>query len=95
MTTPENDRPPREGGRFLLRAGMAGLFVVFCVAAATATGTLLQVKNVTDTFHRFGHVAKFRKATITRAQAGKAQTILLVGSDHRYGNAKTTRGRTR
>ncbi len=81
--------PEPDSGRFLLRAALAGLFVVFCVAGATATAALLQVKTVSDTFHRYGHVVDFRKRTITRAEAGQAQTILLVGSDHRYGHANS------
>jgi polyisoprenyl-teichoic acid--peptidoglycan teichoic acid transferase len=84
-----SEPPPRVGRPLLARAAIAGLIVVFCVAAATATGTLLQVKDVTDTLGKYGHVAKFRKNTITRADAGKPQTILLVGSDHRYGHSKT------
>jgi polyisoprenyl-teichoic acid--peptidoglycan teichoic acid transferase len=75
----------RGAGRVLpLLAG--GLIIMLLSGGAVATAGLLQVKDLGDQLHKYGHRAQLKPGTLTRADAGKPQTILLVGSDHRYGN---------
>jgi LCP family protein required for cell wall assembly len=66
---------------------LLGAFIIAALSggAVTATG-LLQVESLADEFERHGHEAPLRPGTITRAESGKPQTILLVGSDHRHGD---------
>jgi LCP family protein required for cell wall assembly len=65
---------------------LGGLIVTVLSGGAVATAGLLQVKSVADVFEDEGSVAPLRPGTIDRAESGKPQTILLVGSDKRYGD---------
>ena len=66
---------------------LLGAFIITVLSggAVTATG-LLQVESLADEFDRHGSEAPLRPGTITRAESGKPQTILLVGSDRRHGD---------
>ena len=64
---------------------IGALIVTVLSGGAVAAAGLLQVKEITDEFDRFGQEAPLRPGTITRAESGKPQTLLLVGSDRRYG----------
>jgi polyisoprenyl-teichoic acid--peptidoglycan teichoic acid transferase len=67
--------------RFLL-----GIFlIVACSAGATATAGLLQVKDIVDTFKAV-HAPSIGGQEVTQAPAGSPQTILVIGSDKRYGD---------
>jgi polyisoprenyl-teichoic acid--peptidoglycan teichoic acid transferase len=75
---------PRRGGlwwRFLL----GGLVLVVLSAGVTATVGLNTVQGFVDDLKQGGTI-KGANAVITRAQAGQPQTILLIGSDHRFGH---------
>jgi polyisoprenyl-teichoic acid--peptidoglycan teichoic acid transferase len=75
---------PRRGGlwwRFLLGA----LAIVVLSAGVTATIGLNTVQGFVDDLKQGGTIAG-ASAVITRAQAGQPQTILLIGSDHRFGH---------
>lgn len=86
MTPGEGEhRPPRVAWGLYQRYAIAGAVIILLTTAAVATGALLKVKQVSDTLKTYGHVAQFKPKTITPAQAGKPQTILLVGSDRRFG----------
>ena len=64
---------------------LGALIVTVLSGGAVAAAGLLQVKQITDEFERYGQQAPLRPGTITPAGSGKPQTILLVGSDRRYG----------
>jgi LCP family protein required for cell wall assembly len=81
----EPDRPPRVAWGLNKRFAIGGALIVFLTAAAVSTAALLEVKGVSDVLKRYQHKVRFRAGTITKAQAGKPQTLLLVGSDRRYG----------
>ena len=84
-TSIDDDRPPRVAlgvlGRFLL----GGVIILLATAGAVASVVLLQVKDVVDIIKTEGHVAHVAAGTLKIAKPGKPQTLLLVGSDHRYG----------
>jgi polyisoprenyl-teichoic acid--peptidoglycan teichoic acid transferase len=71
-----------------LRMLLAGLLISVLTGGAVATAGLLQLKDFTDEFRGLSHEAPLQKGTVTEAAPGKPQTILLVGSDHRFGDAK-------
>jgi len=76
---------PRRGGlwpKFLL----AALVIVALSAGITATIGLNTVQGFVDDLKQGGTI-RGAAAVITQAQAGDPQTLLLIGSDHRYGHA--------
>jgi polyisoprenyl-teichoic acid--peptidoglycan teichoic acid transferase len=83
----EPQRPPRVGRGVLLRALIAGLMVVSLSATAVATTGILEVKRVKDIFTRHGRQA-INIPEVTQAQAGGPRTILMIGSDERFGDRK-------
>jgi len=72
-------------GRFLV----AAVAIVVLTAAATATAGLLQVDSVVERLAGDGGAVEVPQ--ITRAEAGEAQTVLLLGSDRRYDDRQTGR----
>ena len=70
----------RSWARFLL----ASVIVVVLTAGATATAGLLNVQSFVDDLKAGGTISG-AEDVITRAEAGEPQTLLLIGSDHRYG----------
>ncbi|MDQ3609955.1 MAG: LCP family protein, partial [Actinomycetota bacterium] len=73
----------------LARFALAGLSIVLLAAAATATAGLLQIQSVVDQLSGDGQAVEI--PTITRAEAGEAQTLLLLGSDARWEDRETGR----
>jgi polyisoprenyl-teichoic acid--peptidoglycan teichoic acid transferase len=77
------DFPRRARRGTIVRFFLAGLLVVGLTAGATATAGLLQVKNFVNDLNR-GQTIKHLQNVLTPADYGKAQTLLLIGSDHRF-----------
>jgi LCP family protein required for cell wall assembly len=75
---------PRRGGIWW-RFALAALMIVVLSAGVTATVGLNTVQSFVDDLKQGGTI-KGASAVITRAQAGEPQTILLIGSDHRFGH---------
>lgn len=73
----------------LARFALAGVAIVLLAAAATATSGLLQIQSVVDQLSGEGQAVEI--PTITRAEAGEAQTLLLLGSDARWEDRETGR----
>lgn len=80
---PKEERVPRPAFAAYKRFALAGLLIVLMTAATTATAALLQIKDVVDILREQPGLA-LRKGTITAAEAGKPQTLLLLGSDKRF-----------
>ncbi len=79
------DRFPAPGQRrSWARFVLAAVIVVVLTAGATATAGLLNVQSFVDDLKAGGTIAG-AEDVITRAEAGEPQTLLLIGSDHRYG----------
>jgi LCP family protein required for cell wall assembly len=81
--TPPEERVPRAAFGAYKRFALAGVLIVLMAAATTATAALLQIQDVVDILRAQPGLA-LRKGTITAAQAGKPQTLLILGSDKRF-----------
>ena len=67
---------------------LGGLLITVLTGGAVATAGLLQLKELQTEIQTFGHEAPFKKGTVTPTEPGKPQTMLLVGSDRRFGDGK-------
>jgi polyisoprenyl-teichoic acid--peptidoglycan teichoic acid transferase len=81
-----DNRPPREGLRFLTRAFGSLLLIVLLTAGATATGALLQIKSGIKPPK--GAPPPVPTHEVTEAKPGKPQTIMILGSDRRFADIK-------
>jgi LCP family protein required for cell wall assembly len=75
---------PRTRGGALLRFGAATMVVIALAAATTAVAGLLQFKQVVDEFNLS---PSLKGVQVTIPPPGAAQTLLLIGSDHRAGTS--------
>src|SRR3981081_44145 len=82
---------PRLARTMWKRFAIAFAVIVGLSAAATATAALLQVKNIADALNKGNHL-NLDKNTLTRAEVGAPQTIMVLGSDHRSIYGKNVRG---
>lgn len=82
MSSSPFERPASSHGRTWLRFALAALAVIVLTAGATATAGLLGVQSFVNDLKQGGTIKNLGHI-ITRAQAGQAQTLLLIGSDHR------------
>ncbi len=74
---------PHSRGAMLWRFAVAGVLVIGFAASTTAVAGLLQVRQITQ---YIGATPAFKSSSaVTVPDPGGAQTILLVGSDHRAG----------
>jgi LCP family protein required for cell wall assembly len=80
---PPEQRIPRVAFSLYKRFAIAGVLLVLFAAGTTATAALLQIKDIVDIL-RAQPGLHLRKGTITAAQAGKPQTLLVLGSDKRF-----------
>ncbi len=88
-TPPVDGKPPRASWGLYKRLLIAAPLIVVLTSASVATAGLLKIKDTfVKPFQIHGHKAKLRPNTIKRADAGDPQTILLVGSDRRFGAKK-------
>ncbi|MEI7559332.1 MAG: LCP family protein [Actinomycetes bacterium] len=80
--------PPPKKERHGLKAALAIFGVIGLAAAATATAGLLEVQSFVDDLNT-GTKLALPKGVISTAEVGAPQTIMLIGSDHRYRAGKT------
>ena len=80
---PGEERVPNVGAGLVKRALLAMFLVVAMSATALATTVVLEVDDVRSAFLGEGRV-QVDIPEITKADAGGARTILLLGSDARY-----------
>jgi LCP family protein required for cell wall assembly len=71
-----------------LRMLLTGLLITVLTGGAVATAGLLRLKDLENDLQEHGHEATFSADTLAAPPPGKPQTILLVGSDHRYADGK-------
>ncbi|HVW16634.1 MAG TPA: LCP family protein [Solirubrobacteraceae bacterium] len=80
---PPPHSPPRPGLGLLKRAALGCLAIFVLAAAGTATAGLLEVKSVVDII-KTGHKIKGIESVLDDVDGGGPQTILVLGSDHRW-----------
>ena len=79
--------PPALGARMIKRAALAAVAIVLMTAAAVASAGLLTADDLINVVEREGRAPLEIPANeIDRADAGEAQTIMLLGSDERAGD---------
>jgi LCP family protein required for cell wall assembly len=81
----KEERPPREGLRFLARAAGGLTLIVLLTAAATATAGLLKIK---DEIAAPPGAPPSIKVKVDPVKPGKPQTLLILGSDRRFSDLK-------
>lgn len=81
------EKPPRPGRRMLWRAALAGILITLMTAGAVSATVLLQVDDIINIIEKEGRPA-IEIPEIDRADAGKAQTLMILGSDRRYDDRK-------
>jgi LCP family protein required for cell wall assembly len=79
--------PPKVGAGLLKRAAAAGVLIVLLAAGTVSAAGFLQTRSIVNVIEREGR-APIEIPEIDRAQAGEAQTIMILGSDQRYGDRK-------
>ena len=87
--------PPRLAWSFLKRALLAGILIVGMSAGAVSAAGLITADELIDEVNRVGRVAiPIPEDEIDRAEAGEAQTLMLLGTDGRYGDTERARSDT-
>jgi LCP family protein required for cell wall assembly len=80
-----DEAPPRPGRQMRWRAIAAFAFIVLMAAGATLKVGLLQLDEVRDAFNKAGGKNAIELKEISPAEAGKPQTIMILGTDGRLG----------
>jgi LCP family protein required for cell wall assembly len=83
----DDEAPPRVGRGLIWRGLLAGVLICLATAGAVGATGLLQVEEILDTLRAQGRAA-IEVPEIDRADAGKAQTLMILGSDRRFGDKK-------
>jgi LCP family protein required for cell wall assembly len=84
----ESDGPPRLGWEMWKKFALGGILVVALTATAVASGVLLQVHETIAVFQSNSTPIPGIKNELDRVDPGGPQTILVLGSDRRYGQGK-------
>jgi polyisoprenyl-teichoic acid--peptidoglycan teichoic acid transferase len=86
VTDPQ-ERPPRVGLGLVKRALLAAVLVVTASATAVAGAVIIEVDQIIAEFTPPGR-ERIEIPEITAADAGGARTIMVLGSDQRWGDRK-------
>jgi LCP family protein required for cell wall assembly len=70
------------------RFALASVLIVFMTAAATATAVLLEVDSNIQAFTKFNRPIQNIEGVLDDVDAGDPQTIMVLGSDRRWGDTK-------
>jgi len=81
----DDEAPPKVGRGLIWRGLLAGLVIMLSTAAAVSATVLLQVDELINIIEAEGR-EPIEIPELDRAEAGKAQTIMILGSDMRYGD---------
>ena len=88
MSVYEGDGPPRLGWEMWKKFALGGILVIALTATAVASGVLLQVHETIAVFQRNSTPIPGIDNELDKVEPGSAQTILVLGSDRRYGDKK-------
>jgi LCP family protein required for cell wall assembly len=81
------EAPPNVGRGLLKRGFLCGLLIVLLGAGTVSAAGFLQADTLINTIEKEGR-APINIPEIDRAEAGEAQTLMILGSDQRYGDKK-------
>ena len=90
MSVYEGDGAPRLGWEMWKRFLVGGLLVVLLSATAVASAVLLQVHETIAVFQNESTPIPGIQSVLDEVDPGGPQTILVLGSDRRYGDEKGT-----
>jgi polyisoprenyl-teichoic acid--peptidoglycan teichoic acid transferase len=79
------EAPPGRSRGLIWRGLLAGFLIMLMTAGAVSAAGLLQVEDILDELRAQGRAA-IEIPDLDRAEAGKAQTLMILGSDYRYGD---------
>jgi LCP family protein required for cell wall assembly len=79
--------PPNVGFGLLKRGFLCGLLIVLLAAGTVSAAGFLQADTIINTIEKEGR-APINIPEIDRAQAGDPQTLMILGSDQRFGDKK-------
>jgi polyisoprenyl-teichoic acid--peptidoglycan teichoic acid transferase len=82
------EAPPRLGWEMAKRFAVGGIIIVLLSAAAVATSILLEVHDAINIIEDESVPIPGVKNVLDDVPAGDPQTILVLGSDHRFGDGK-------
>ena len=82
------DSPPRLGWDMWKKFALGGILVVAFTATAVASGVLLQVHETIEVFQRNSTPIPGIDNELDKVEPGAPQTILVLGSDRRFGQDK-------
>jgi LCP family protein required for cell wall assembly len=88
MSVYESEATPRLGRDMWKRFAIGGILVVLLTTTAVATGLLLQVHESVQIFQRESTPIPGIRNELDKVDPGGPQTILVLGSDRRYGDGK-------
>src|SRR6478735_1452884 len=83
-----DEKPPRVSRGLYLRYLIAAVLVIVCTAATVASAGLLEVKSLVAIVKTNGHPIPNIKGALDDVKGGGPQTLLVLGSDRRYVDAK-------
>lgn len=87
-SAPFDPNPPRLAWGMWKRFLLASVLIVFLTAAGTATAVLLEVDDLVNNFTRNNTPIAGVDEVLEDVDAGEPQTIMLIGSDRRFGDTK-------
>ena len=88
MSVYEGESAPRPGAEMWKRFTLGAVLVIALTATAVASGVLLQVHETIDVFQNNSTPIPGIKNVLDDVDPGGPQTILVLGSDRRYGDKK-------
>ena len=80
--------PPHVGHGLIKRALVAGLTIMLLAAGAVSAAGFLEARSILDDIKPLPGRVAIDIPEIDRADAGEAQTLMILGSDARYGDKK-------
>lgn len=86
--SPDPHKPPRPGHGILKKAALAGLLIVLLTAGTVASAALLEVDQLVDIVKAESDTIPGVKNVLDDVDGGGPQTILVIGSDRRWGAGK-------
>src|SRR3954454_10521705 len=84
----DDQKPPRPGRRLLWRSAIGAFLIVACSAATVASAGLLEVDQLIRIVKSESAPIPGIEGALDNIPAGKAQTVLVLGSDRRFQDIK-------